>query len=151
MKVCLGGTFNILHKGHKKLLDQAIKTAGEKGYIVIGLTTGDIIKTKKNVKPYEERKKTIEEYISKKNDKAKLKIMPIQSKYDPSIITDDYDGIIVSPETIITAEEINRERQKIGNKKLRIIKIKHVLAEDGKPISSTRIINKEIDENGNIL
>ena len=57
MKVCIGGTFNQLHKGHKLLIDKAIKTAGKKGYLFIGVTEGEITVTKKNVKPFEERKK----------------------------------------------------------------------------------------------
>ena len=49
------------------------------------------------------------------------------------------------------AEEINIKRIKLGKKPLIIFKIPHVLAEDGKPISSSRVRNKEIDENGKML
>jgi pantetheine-phosphate adenylyltransferase len=47
--------------------------------------------------------------------------------------------------------EINNKRVLKGKKPLKILKISFVLAEDGKPISSTRINRKEIDENGNLL
>jgi pantetheine-phosphate adenylyltransferase len=77
-------------------------------------------------------------------------IKPIADKYGPSI-EDDFDAIIVSPETFETAKEINLRRVEKGKKPLKIIKIPFVLAEDGKPISSTRILKKEIDENGRIL
>ena len=39
----------------------------------------------------------------------------------------------------------------MGKKILKNIEISYVLSEDGKPISSTRINNKEIDENGKII
>ena len=67
------------------------------------------------------------------------------------MLYDDYDVIVVSPETFSTAEEINSKRIKLGHKPLEIIKIPFVLAEDGKPISSSRIYSKEIDIEGNIL
>ena len=46
MRVCVGGTFNIFHKGHKRLLDKAFEVAGEKGKVYIGLSTGSIIEKK---------------------------------------------------------------------------------------------------------
>ena len=48
MRVCLGGTFNILHKGHKRLFDKAFEVAGEDGSVHIGITVGEVINHKKN-------------------------------------------------------------------------------------------------------
>ena len=150
MKVCIGGTFNQLHKGHKILIDKAIKTAGKKGYLFIGVTEGEITFTKKNVKPYEERKKAIRKYIEEKKTIPEIDIKPIADKYGPSI-NKDFNAIVVSPETRITAEEINIKRKKIGKKLLEIVQIPFVLADDGKPISSSRIEENEINKNGKIL
>ena len=66
-------------------------------------------------------------------------------------VEEDYDAIIVSPETVENAQKINQMRKKLGKKPLEIIKMKHILADDKKPISSTRILENEIDENGRIL
>ena len=151
MKVCLGGTFNVLHKGHKKLFDKALEVAGEKGILYIGLTRGEVIKKKTNVKSFEERKNEIESYFSRQKKTPIIKIIPISTKYDQSLIYDDYDAIVVSPETIVTADEINVKRRNLGKKPLEVVQIPFVLAEDGKPISSTRIINKEIDIRGSVL
>ncbi len=47
MKVVLGGTFDIIHKGHKKLIDKAFETASENGSVFIGVSTGDLLNCKK--------------------------------------------------------------------------------------------------------
>ncbi|MCJ2513363.1 MAG: adenylyltransferase/cytidyltransferase family protein, partial [Candidatus Thermoplasmatota archaeon] len=94
MRVCLGGTFNILHKGHKKLFDKAIEVAGEKGILYIGLTRGEVIKKKTNVKSFEERKNEIESYFSRQKKTPIIKIIPISTKYDQSLIYDNYDAIV---------------------------------------------------------
>lgn len=150
MKVCIGGTFNVFHKGHKLLINKAIRTAGKQGYLFIGITEGDIIKTKENIKPFEERKKMINNYILEKNAAPKVEIKPIKDKYGPSI-KEDFDTIVVSPETAKTAEEINKKRKQIKKSPLKIVQIPFVLADDDKPISSSRITRGEINENGEIL
>ena len=150
MKVCIGGKFNILHSGHKQLINKAFETAGTKGSVFIGITSTDLTKNKKNVKQLEERKKVLEQYLSEKGFLNRTIIKPIVDKYGPSI-DEDFDAIVISPETEKIAIEINHERKLKGKKPLKIYKIPFVLAEDGKPISSTRINKKEIDENGNLL
>jgi len=150
MKVCIGGTFNQFHKGHKLLIDKAIKKAGKKGYLFIGITEGSINTKKKNIKPFEERKKALKKYIGEKKTIPEIEIKPLKDKYGPSV-DKDFNAIIVSPDTKITADEINMKRKKIGKKPLDIIQIPLVLADDGKPISSSRIAEKKINENGKIL
>jgi len=150
MRVCIGGTFNILHKGHKYLIDKAFETAGKTGSVFIGVTKGEISQKNKNVKKHDERVNAIKKYLSEKRYDKQAVIRPIFDKYGPSI-DGKFDVIIVSPETIKTAEEINNKRKNKGKKPLKIIQIPSILAEDNIPISSTRIINKEIDENGKIM
>jgi pantetheine-phosphate adenylyltransferase len=58
---------------------------------------------------------------------------------------------VVSDETRPGALEINETRKKNGLKTLEIISIPLVLADDQKPISSTRIKKGEIDKEGRIL
>jgi len=150
MRVCIGGTFDLLHKGHKKLINKAFEKAGKNGFVFIGLTTNKMTKRKKFVGSIEERKKNLKEYLSEKCFINRALIKSITDKYGPSI-DGNFDAIVVSPETFETAEEINLKRVENGKKPLKIIKIPFVLAEDGKPISSTRIFNREIDKNGHIL
>jgi len=150
MKVCIGGTFNPLHKGHKLLIEKAFEVAGKKGSVFIGVTTGEIIKEKKDTKSFEGREKAIKKYLYEKDFIKRATVKPIIDKYGPSI-KEEFDAIVVSPETRKTAEEINEKRKQKRKKPLEIIQIHFVLTEDGRPISSSRIRKREIDEDGRLL
>ena len=149
MKVCVGGTFNILHKGHRLLLDKAFETAEKNGSVFIGVTKGEMLKDKMVKKPFDERVDTINKYLLSKGYEKQAIVKAIYDKYGPTI-DGDFDASVVSPETVETANEINKKRISNGLKPLKIVKIPYVMAEDKKPISSTRILNKEIDEEGRI-
>jgi len=150
MRVCIGGTFDTLHKGHELLINKAFQTAGKQGSVFIGITKGELPKTKGNIKSFKVRKKTIEQYVLKKGYINRVTIKPIKDKYGPST-KDDFDTIVISPETKSTAEEINNIRRQNMKKPLKIVQIPFVLANDRTPISSSRIRKKEIDENGRVL
>lgn len=150
MKVCIGGTFDRLHKGHKELIKKALESAGERGFLFIGITSDEFVKGKKDVRPFKERKKQLEEYIKKQKYLTKIEIKPINNKLGPTL-EEDFDVIVVSPESYETAIEINKERKDMGKKLIKIIKIPFVLADDKKPISSTRIRNKEVNASGKTI
>lgn len=150
MKVCLGGTFDRLHDGHKSLIRKAFEIVGNNGLVYIGITKGKIISEKKDIPPFNKRKKDLEQFLINEKLSKRAIIFPIYDKYGPSV-KDDFDAIVVSPATVETAYEINKIREQNNRKSLKIVKIPFVLAEDNKPISSTRIRKKEIDESGNIL
>jgi pantetheine-phosphate adenylyltransferase len=147
MKVCLGGTFYPLHKGHKLLLRKAFQVAGSNGSVFIGVTSSVMAKKKGTLASYEERKQSIEQFLSEENVLERATIQPLSNKFGPTL-KGDFDAIIVSPETKPTAEEINKKRKQLGKKPLKIVVIPFVLSEDKKPISSSRIRRKEINEDG---
>ena len=150
MKICIGGTFDIIHKGHKLLISKAFEVAGENGTVFIGVTTDSLIKNKGEIKSLSSRMTSVKEFLEKKGLLNKAVIKPINDKFGPTL-DEDFDVIVVSPETFKTAEEINILRRKKAKKILKIVKIPFVLAHDGKPISSTRIRNGEIDAEGHII
>ena len=150
MKVCLGGTFNVLHKGHRVLIDKAIQTAGKNGMVFIGVTKGKIAQKKNCSVPFNKRVKTLKNYLEGKGYDTHTVILPLFDKYGPAVYG-EYDAIIVSPETFLNAVEINIKRKKLGKKPLKIIQTPFILAEDKKPLSATRILNDEIDANGKIV
>lgn len=151
MRVCIGGTFNRFHKGHQTLIDTAIQYAGKNGFLFIGVSSGPLIKNKPLVEPYEKRKENLLFFLQeKKSSLPTIVIEPIETVEGPTL-TLDFDLIVVSSETKRTAEQINQKRLEKGMKTMEIITIPLVLAEDEKKISSTRIMNNEIDSEGHVL
>jgi len=146
-KVVIGGTFDILHKGHEALL----KKAFELGKVEIGLTSDKMAQElrSRKIRDFEERREELEDFIEKKF-KIKPEITKIEDKFGFAL-EKDFDYIIISPETYETAVEINEERLKRKRKLIEIVKIDFVLAEDGKPISAERIAKGEIDREEKLL
>ncbi|MDE1833859.1 MAG: pantetheine-phosphate adenylyltransferase [Candidatus Micrarchaeota archaeon] len=148
MKVIIGGTFAYLHKGHKALIGKAFELGDQ---IYIGLTTDEYVRKMKHptgIPSYQKREGELKKFV--KGFGKKFEVMPIHDKFGPST-TDDFDLIVVSDETLATAEEINRMRREGGRQELTIVKVDYVLAEDSLPISTTRIIKGEIDREGKLV
>lgn len=152
--VVLGGTFDRLHNGHKALFTKAF-SAGK--FVTIGLTTDKFIKTYKQdspilIKSYTERKNNLEEWLRIHGWVGRYEIIPLEDRFGPT--TDksaDYDALVVSSETKMTSEEINRIRKEHGLSPLAVIVIPMISAEDRMRISSTRIRKNEIDPNGRLV
>ena len=75
-------------------------------------------------------------------------IVPLDDDWGPSALDNDIDAIIVSEETERVALKLNQVRQKKGLSPLQVIIVPLIRAYDGQRISSSRIINKEIDSEG---
>lgn len=147
----VGGTFDPLHDGHKRLLDRSFAIAGPGGTVVIGLTTDTFASRKVHpIRPFEARRSELEQYILAGNHATHWMIEPLSDRYG-SALTADFDAIVVSEETLPVAVEINRLRREQKKKKVDIHQISCVLAEDGRWISSTRIYRGEIDIHGRLM
>jgi pantetheine-phosphate adenylyltransferase len=146
--IVIGGTWNKLHKGHKELLKLAFLMAGDEGYVSIGVTTDEYVSKKKKFNvPYDTRVLRIKKYLEhEKHDN--YRIMPLSDEFGDTIENGNYSGIVVSPETESGAIRINELRVLKGHKALHIFKMDHVLDEDGRIITSSRIMDGEIDESG---
>jgi pantetheine-phosphate adenylyltransferase len=144
--VAIGGTFDVLHDGHKALLKKAYIL----GDVIIGLVSDEMARKKANVvNTYNSRKKSITAYIKALTGTDPL-IVALHDPYGPTL-EQRFDYIVVSPDTLPTSKEINALRSQRGLPPIKIVCVDFVLAQDGKPISSTRIHNGEIDEHGVLL
>ena len=146
----VGGTFDLLHKGHRTLLEEAFKVADR---VLIGLTTDEFAEKLHNhhFDPFKRRYENLKRFLEEGGYSDRAEIIPINDPYGPTVENGDIEGIIVSEETEPRADEINRLRAERGLRPLLVFCIKMVLAEDGKPISSTRIRRGEIDRDGRVL
>jgi len=149
--LALGGTFDILHKGHEKTLMEAFSLSEK---VLIGLSTDSLVKSMgkgHEVNPYEERKKALESFLHERGLDGRFEISPISHRWGLAHKLKDLDAIMVSRETYPIAVEINRFREEKGLKKLEVVVLEKLLAENGKPISSTRIRKGEISRDGKVL
>ena len=147
-KVCLGGTFDAIHRGHEVLLNKALDIGDS---IIIGLTTD--IRAKKgreneNISSYSDRETGLYDWFKSKNTDKRVRIVPLDDDWGPGALEEDIDSIVVSDETKSVAKKLNVHRVKAGMPKLRVIVVPMLDARDGSRISSSRIRRKEIDSDG---
>ena len=151
MNVALGGTFDPVHDGHRKLFERAF----ELGDVTVGLTSDELApKTRhveRYVRPYDRRKRDLEAELTDLADEHGHEF-EIRELTDPTgiAVEPEFDALIVSPETRAGGERINEIRRERGHGPLELVVVDHVPAEDGERISSTRIVAGEIDEHGNL-
>ena len=148
IRVAVGGTFDPLHDGHKALLEKACELS-RGGELLVGLTSNEMVRNKDHeVEDYRSRYDEVLRFI--RSYGIDPVIVRLDDPYGPTI-RDDFDYIVVSPETHPIAVKINSLRRDKGLKQVKIVLVDYVLAEDGLPISSTRIKKREIDESGRLL
>jgi len=149
-KVSLGGTFDKLHSGHKRLIQQALDIGK---IVVIGVTTRKMLEKEPKTHEtdsYQARVIEIEGFLKESKVMDRVVITPINDPYGPALIDEEIEVLVVSRETAIRARKINRLRREKGLKPLKIRVIEMVLADDGATISTTRIRKGEINQEGNI-
>lgn len=144
-KVAVGGTFDKFHQGHRLLIKKAFQVGDQ---VLIGVTSDKFGGIKGEIEPCNVRMSNLNSLLEKQSNYI---ISRLDDPYGVTIDDGTIDAIVVSPETEPTAFKINQIRGKKGMKPLDIITISMVLAEDGKPISSTRIRRGEIDKVGTII
>lgn len=146
----MGGTFDILHSGHKALLQRALEVGD---IVLIGLTTDARASKNRNktqINPYNIRLVNLQNLLKSMKSLDKFQIVPLENDWGPSVIDEGFEAIIVSDETKSTAQKINKIRLADGKTELEIVVVPMIRAQDGNRISSSRIRNKEINSEGKI-
>ncbi|MEK6987021.1 MAG: inosine/xanthosine triphosphatase [Candidatus Thermoplasmatota archaeon] len=149
MRVAMGGTFDLLHDGHKALLGAAFALKPE--VVLIGLTTDRFAtETRAEVNPYDARERNLRRLLRSKGWRT-FRIEPIDDAYGPADDLPDLDAIVVSAERAAVARSLNQVREQKGLRPLQIHRVPMVLAADGLPIASRRLRSKVIDSHGTRL
>lgn len=147
MKAGVGGTFNVLHAGHKALISRAFAVADE---VIVGLASDKMAsKGRKTVNSYDERRRVLEGYLSSFG--KPFQIVKIEDIFGNAVTMKDLDFLVASERSKKNAEAINRERIRSGVGALKTDIVPTVLAMDFRPLSSTRVLAKEVDLDGNLL
>ena len=148
--VAMGGTFDIIHRGHIVLLSNAF-TLSDK--VIIGLTSDELAEKKgKNIaNKYEKRLENLTEIISKEFPNSSFQISKLDNDFGPAVLEPEVEALIVSDETSNQGNVLNELRAKKNLSPVEIITVPMFLAKDGTKISTTRIKNSEIDAEGNLL
>lgn len=146
--VATGGTFDILHKGHYKLLLKAFEVGRQ---IIIGLSSDSYAarKQKKIINNYYIRQENLKKFIDKNFRKSNYSVYQLHDFYGPTVLTRDVQAIIATESSLENCDKINRLRESKGMPQLEIILVPLEEDKEGKVISSTRIREGEIDINGN--
>jgi len=123
-----------------------------KGDIVdIGLSSDEMARQKnRNIPDITTRKMNLTTFIEQLGiPKKRYNIQTLKDPYG-STLEENYEFIVVSPETYPVALKINEIRKGAGRPEIKIVSINYVMADDDVPISSTRIGQGEIDVHGHL-
>jgi pantetheine-phosphate adenylyltransferase len=148
--VATGGTFDEIHIGHVALLAKAFES-GRK--VIIGVSSDEFAKKrgKKLNHDFEERVENLKRMIKKEIGNVDYEIARLEGDFGPAVTTGDVGALVASSETQAKGKLLNEMRAKRGLKPVKVIAVDMVKAEDGSPISSTRIRAGEINGRGRLL
>ncbi len=148
-RAILGGAFDFLHKGHEKLISEAFSNSEE---VLIGVNSDEFCRErgKNTLQDQDARTQGVENFLRSKDWSARAHFHVHDKTGCPAYTDPDIEAIIVSENTLGGAGEVNQARGKNGLSELETIQVSILKAEDGGPISSTRIRNGEIDREGTV-
>jgi pantetheine-phosphate adenylyltransferase len=147
--VAMGGTFDVIHKGHITLLSEAFSISAK---VIIGLTSDELAlrKEKDLQNDYNKRLETLVKTIETKFPNMEFEISKLDNDFGPAVLEKEVQALVVSSETSDQGEILNQLRKQKNLPLVDVVVVPMVLAQDGLRISTTRIKNQEIDNDGNL-
>jgi pantetheine-phosphate adenylyltransferase len=148
--IAMGGTFDIIHRGHLTLLSNAFKISDK---VIIGLTSDEFARKKEKIlnNKYDKRLENLTASISKEFPNSSFEISKLDNHFGPAVLKKEVKALLVSDETSNQGMVLNQLREEKKLPPVQIIIIPMFLAKDGIRISTSRIKNSEIDVDGNLL
>ncbi len=149
--VATGGTFDEIHVGHIALLRKAFEV-GEK--VIIGVSSDAFAwknKGKKLNHNFEQRVESLKKTIEAEFGNVNYVVAKLDNDFGPAVISGDVGALVASSETQSKGKLLNKIRSERGLNPVEVIAVDLIKAEDGLPISSTRIRAGEIDRQGRML
>lgn len=145
----LGGSFDLLHHGHKQFLKKAFKISS---FVSIGVTSDKYNQSvgKITFENESQRLEGLKRFLIQEDLIQKANIIFIHDVYGNTLQVPNIDAILVTQESKKGADLINTQRLKNGLSKIHIVICDFVLDENKKIISSTRIRGGEIDNTGSL-
>jgi len=119
--LAMGGTFDRIHNGHKKLLTLAGCTADK---IIVGITADSMLAGKSKasmIAKCDQRIENVRRFLTSLGTAEKFQLLEITNPYGPTIDDAAIESIIVSSETIPGAFKINEIRIEKGFSPLSIL------------------------------
>jgi cytidyltransferase-like protein len=112
--VAMGGTFDNLHAGHKRLLTAAANVCNDT--LTIGVTSDAYLAGKNKsfgdmIEPCPTRIENVTEFLRTIRPKLKLDILPIDDSAGPTTKRPEFQGIVASSETLSGCRWINSVRE----------------------------------------
>ncbi len=147
--VAMGGTFDIIHKGHITLLAKAFSISTN---VIIGLTSDELAEKrgKKTLNNYEKRFETLTNTINTNFPNNRFQISRLDNDFGPAVLEQNVQALVVSDETENQGDILNQLRKEKNLSPVKVVVVPMILAHDGNRISTTRIKNSEIDIDGNV-
>ena len=148
--VAMGGTFDLLHRGHITLLSHAFEISE---IVLIGLTSDSFaIKNGKTLKNnFDTRLENLKTIIHENFSDKKYEIKKLDNDFGPAVFEKNVEALVVSEETKHQGDVLNNLRKERDLPEVSVIVVPMFLAKDGERVSSTRMRNSEIDSEGNLL
>ena len=148
--VAMGGTFDIIHRGHLTLLSNAFDIADK---VIIGITSDEFAtkKGKISINKYDQRFENLTSVLTKEFPNASFEISKLENDFGPAVLEKGVEALVVSDETSNQGTILNELRSKKNLPPVQVVTVPMFLAKDGTRISTTRIRNSEIDIDGNLL
>jgi inosine/xanthosine triphosphatase len=143
MKAILGGTFNVIHEGHRTLIRRAFELSND---VIISLTTDEFAsKGRKRLNPFYLRMKGLILFLESMGKTAE--IVPLSDTYGMAL-TIECGYLVVSRETEKNGIAVNKKRRAAGREPLILSVIDMVKDKHGAEIHAKNIISGEYSRSG---